>query len=525
MNDTTSEGSTNTMRAGAALATLVAMLAAPIASAELQVDNPAGILPRGQVQSRQLALDRIDVRSGARIVVPLPQDTTKTDTPTAPSVNQDTIEFQDRDRLHGALVSLTPDAFGLVWKRSDIKDPIALSLSNLMQVRLAGRRPVQHKDPTASVTLLNGDLLAGDIVAMDETSLTLDTWYSGRLTIKRPSILQVDLHAGTSRAIYEGPNSLTEWMAIQSGGRLKDQWRFDNGTLFAIYPAPLVKRLEKVPDLCEFHFSVSWTRYASFGFMFFTDVVDQNATSGYNLMVSGSTVYMQAFSRNMGSQQLGTVNYEKFDQGKRSAEFTILANRKTNTFTLLIDGEQVRRWTDARNLGGTQTGHSIMLQPQDQNSIRFRNIRVLEWDGKVPEPSAAPTVQKEDIVLLSNSDKLTGRLNAITNGNIQFTTSYATLTVPVQRVDEVFLAVQSTNIPPPASGNIRLTFAEAGQITVKVEKIADEKIRCSGDSFGDITLPLPAIKTMDFNLDKKRLTLVDPFASDMTDGVIIDCDI
>ena len=135
----------------------------------------------------------------------------------------DVVRFRNGDALHGTVMGAA--ATGLQWHGAGVTTPIQFDLTNLAEVDLAPRPPqtprVRHH---ALIRLTNGDQLAGDIVSLDETNLLLETWYAGRLKIKRSVLQTIENRSAAPNVIYSGPNGASDWQTDA-----QNAWSFRKG--------------------------------------------------------------------------------------------------------------------------------------------------------------------------------------------------------------------------------------------------------------------------------------------------------
>ena len=118
------------------------------------------------------------------ISVPTPDDNPD-DIPKLNPGSQDVIEFVNKDKLHGTLVSVNPKDYGLKWKHINANNVIDFSLPCVSRLTLAERSGSKAQPANSVVRLTNGDMFYGNIVSLDENTLIFNTWYSGRIEIKR----------------------------------------------------------------------------------------------------------------------------------------------------------------------------------------------------------------------------------------------------------------------------------------------------------------------------------------------------
>ncbi len=413
----------------------------------------------------------------------------------------DVLDFINGDKLHGSLTSVVPDDGGIKWKHTGVNGPIGFSMEGVSLVKLAKRRERVPQSHEALVELTNEDKLSGDIVSLDGTNLVLRTWYAGDMKIRRVMVASVDPSVSTSSVTYEGPADIAQWtFGVLGGGR---GWQLRDGTLVTRDPMPIGRNIQDLPDNAEIEFDVAWRGSPYFYFTFYTDNLKQYSGNCYALRVSSSSMYLYRYSQNMGSQNMGSVSIRQFvNDGNSRLRFTVLVNKAKREFTVLINGSQVRRWTDTKEFAGRGTG--ILFQPQNQGELRISNIRIAKWDGKTPSQVVEEEATNEDLIHFVNRDKVSGELRGIADSKATFKTSYAVLPIPLQRIERVDLCPKSLERARRNAGDIRAHFVDRGSITLKLTSIVDGRIEGFSENFGNITMPLNAFRLIEMNIYEEK---------------------
>lgn len=414
----------------------------------------------------------------------------------------DVLTFMNKDTLHGHLLSGAPAAYGIRWKHENVKNPIDFSLLGISRIKLSKRQAVARTAFGATVYLTNDDMLTGNIVSLTDEALVLDTWYAGRLNIKRLMVKQINPGTGGGGVVYEGPTSLTNWQTrdYNDGHGQRPSWKFKGNALYATYSYPIARTIDNMPDVAMIRFKAAWRGYPAFYFAFFSDNLQQYYGSNcYLLQVSSSSIYLQRYTRNSGSRSLGNVNYARFsNQPPSSAVFTVLVDKEKKAITVLVDDDMVKQWTDGDVFAGT--GNGMLFQPQSRGNLKISEIEVSEWDGEMPSKSGTDRELKQDLLRFTNNDKVSGSLSSIADGNVQFKTTYATLTVPLKRVDQIVMSTERAERARRNKNDIRAEFREKGVITLQLSKLGEGKMTGNSENFGSPTLPLAAFRSLEFNI-------------------------
>ncbi|MFT5125118.1 MAG: hypothetical protein ACI9TH_004316 [Kiritimatiellia bacterium] len=440
----------------------------------------------------------------AQINVPAPQNDQAAQ-PTKRTGFDDLLEFSNDDKLHGRLATVLPgeDGHMLSWHHPSVSKPIDFGLKSLKTIQFHVNENRKVPDQSASVKLTNGDLLTGNIVSLGEDYLVMDTWYAGRMNIERVMMTSLRPNAEGSTVVFEGPSDLANWNLGDHG--VKNTWRIKNGALYPLQSYPIGKEIEAMPDRASIEFEADWRGYPAFNFVFYTDNVSKITGNYYMLQISSSSIYMRRYTRNQGSMNMWNMNYNDFSNNQTShAKFTLLTDKEQKKFTLLIDGNMIKQWSDAGTFAGM--GNGIMFAPQNTGGMKFYNIRVSEWDGAIPQAGEAEEADAEaDQVQFSNKDKVTGSLVSIADGMASFKSEFATLDIPLERINEIVLSTENAERARRNKDDMRLKFTRTGSITMQLLKLENNILHGKSENFGEVTIPLDAFRDAEFNIyDQKE---------------------
>ncbi len=418
--------------------------------------------------------------------------------PAPANLGGESLLFFNGDILQGQLLHVARDQ-PLRWKHPDAPQPIEFQTRNIAEVRLQTSQPARTTNTAdhVSVRLTNQDMLTGQLVALDDKSLQLVTEYAGPLTIRRAMLIGLFPQAATSGTRYSGPNSLAEW----TGSRGGSAWRFRNNSLYA-YSNGVITREMNLADMVRIDFDMAWRRYINFAVVLYCNPTQINRPSpSYWLQFSGNQLSLQRLTANQGPILVGPqVNVPGLVQ-KNSARVTILINRPEKSASVLLDDTFIQQWTDADDFA--QSGTGLAFNNFSDGQIRISNIRITHWDGRVPQPTPAGQTQGDTIVLI-NQDKVTGKLQSIGNRQITFATAYATLTIPLERADQIIFGSTTSEQARRLPLDITCTLANSDIITMALEKLDANTVTGASENFGPISVQRRAIHHIRFQIYDER---------------------
>lgn len=419
----------------------------------------------------------------------------------------DVLEFLDGDKLRGTFFSIDEKS-GVRWRHPAIRQVLEIDTASIGSIKL--ERPQATNQPpkqTCLVRLTNEDEILGELLAVDATNITLQTWYAGTLTIPRKLARSIVPGQTHSSAIFEGPVGLEGWKQSQStrfrGGAPNQNtpagWKYRNGAFYC-GGGGSVGRDVKLPETSSLEFELAWTGYLHLGVSFYTEKLENYGGDCYMLQFSSGSIYLQRMTKEGNSSNLG--HSEASMLSKRSkASVAIRSNKEEKNISLFINGNLVKQWTDR---GEFSTGSGIAFFHQGQGVVRISNLLVTEWDGKLEQETRSEAAAAEDLVKLGNSDQISGELKSIAAGKMQFGTEFATLEVPLDRIAKINLATNLSEIASRQSTDVRAVFANRGSITLHLDRWDDHQVLGHSPNFGQVKFRPSAFTRIDFNLDRQR---------------------
>lgn len=456
------------------------------------------------------------------------------------------VELLDGSRLMGKFVSFDPKT-GLVWHTPHISPDSRINPASIAQVTFAPKKDLERKAQSTRVTFANGDELRGQLAGLDEKHLTLKTWYGGELKLDRNSVRTLVPGQTSANVIYEGPAKDDTWVFSNSQvealknrrlpngvqlppaviERQKQQaeaaknikWAYQDGAFQSNGANAQVGRDFEMKNRVNFEFDIEWTSSLSLYVSLCTDnLKNYSMANTYSLRLTQSSAYMYRYefggdgnfrrSSRIGQTARYTVNVEP---GKAPrAKVSIRIDKTKKEISLLINGMKVAQWQDtAANFAGK--GNGIMFRASTSIPMRLANIRLSEWDGTLPgKVDISGGNPNEDFVRLGNNDTINGKLLAIGDGKVTFSTSFADkLPIPIGRVSVIKLA-ENEKINKPGANDVRFTLRNRGQVTATLKSWKDGKVTLASPAIGEATLDANVIEAMEFNLSKIKVAAANP---------------
>ena len=428
----------------------------------------------------------------------------KTDKPAqADPAGDQVLELTDGSQLHGKLA-----AFGkseLTWQRADTTAPLSFTPQDVKRIVLGGNEPAPAQKANATVKLTGSDWLTGDLSAMQNGKFRLAIEGAGVFEIDRDKVEWLQLSKTMPPDAYEGPTGpmgLAGWDTGGSAGA--GAWDYADGALIARAAMPVLRRFEALTDRTDIEFSASDGGNAMRGLTIWLQPGFQ--ARGY----TKGSVYLRFQANNINANTYDGSNMKNFSapvpedkNPPKETRYRLLHDRRSGKLIIFLNGRKVADW-DTPAQKDPAPGGSLSWQPAYWSSNMawtLSKVRVRPWDGHA-EPDPKPEEAAKDIVSSGSYDlaagaftakRQTGSLDAISADSVKFSGK------EIPRNDPLFIRLnRAASADPPAGSVARVWLAQRGEFDVTALGFRDGQLRVRTSFGGDITLPLTAVRAIEF---------------------------
>ena len=443
------------------------------------------------------------------------------------------IRFANKgmDQLSGTLGTLTTDQ--IVWNSPILEKSTPFWLKSVLEVTLPTSLPEFDATHEATLTLMNGNSVRGQIAAVTDDTITLDTWYAGRLSFRRVMVREVTIDARPT-LVFSGPTGLDGWTQSTKTAA----WTYDYGSLrMAQLPANEngamrtgasrgIGRDVGLPDECIIGFDLAWRGSLMLNFNFFSDDVSSDSPAcGYQISCQGSYASIR---RQNATMQFGDVaNIPEFKENEK-ARIEVRVSRKSGNICFYINGRFAALWKDP-GVAKAKLGKCIQFVQHGSESLRISGIKVALWDGVLdefsdenaamlgmgmgmglrlqrgqlkeePKPEAKPKSSEDGRMKLRNGDSIGGEVTSIVDGVISIKTPFADVKLPVARVRNIVLKPAALEEPLRRTGDVRAWFGDGSSIVFCLDAMTQDAVTGHSQLFGTATFKLAAFNRIEFNI-------------------------
>jgi len=425
------------------------------------------------------------------------------------------VRFSNNDRLTGSLDSLSAEL--LVWKSPLLEKPSQFFLKQVVDLSLPAAVPANSANHEAILTLTNGDTVRGQLASVTDESVSLDTWFAGRMNFSRLMVSGLKIES-RSTFLYAGPTGLEGWK--QAGD--KPVWTYARAA-FRSSGTGSIAREDVLPDECSVTFDAAWKSdsFALKVILFSDDASSDGPPSGYEVSFQRGSISL----RNCKSQSfLGNAHSQMMMENDR-VKIEIRASAKSGKVCLFVNDRIIEVWSDP-DVGKGEFGKCLHFVSQNTLPLRISGIGVAAWDGVVdqlPEPRVGmirqfgfqglpqnfpPAPQekpKEERMELANGDSLAGEVTSIQDGVITVKTPLGDVRIPAARLRTVALKPVDLERCIRRNGDVRAWFPDGSSIVFRLDGVGDGILTGSSQNFGTATFKLAAFNRVEFNIHDPNL--------------------
>ncbi|MEM6912132.1 MAG: hypothetical protein AAF555_11205 [Verrucomicrobiota bacterium] len=345
----------------------------------------------------------------------------------APKPSSPHLLFANGNELHGQLASIDREG-RLHWDREDLESTAVFRPGRVSEVVFPRKRPEPVAEVRFQCLLTNGDVLVGAVAELTSEVLRLETPFGADFEIP---LEQIDELLRLPSPLYAGPSHPDEW-APEDNPELA--WDFRDQSLIS-QGQSRAARFIPTPDQVELRFRLHFEGLPSLTIGLFGQDLTQHARNCYHLQLNTHYLQLQRHSdaeggrRNLGSEQI-----RKLREPGQSVDLRFLVDKSTARIMAYLDGEHLNTWTD--ELGFAQSGDAFVFFTGANMPVSIQEIQVLPWNGLV---SRGELDRKEDSdqIFTSDSDRLSGELLGIANGQIQMETEFGSLDLALDSAERI----------------------------------------------------------------------------------------
>ena len=449
--------------------------------------------------------------------------------------------------LEGQFGGINQD--GLVtWHRRDSPQPLEFQTKNIRQISFPQSNAIPTKTGTSYVTLINQDEIPGKIIAIDESTITIESPICGTAVIARNQLANIKPNPFGGRLIYIGPYNKKGWESLSAADdgpeaeadqdASTNPWHQRGSYWYSIKGNDVLALKDiNMPAQSVFQFHLEWRSRPTIEVGFYADFqaapqadAEDNEDNQENRRAAlrrrknsnhaerfGNAFVMtyrshyvslhhcgyddkgNAFSHKIN----GSTNRINIDR-ESIAKFELRSDIKSGTISLYTDDQFAVQW-DLKNYLKTRdieppSGKNLgfYVNRNSEDPVKISDVLVAEWNG-VPDSARSLENDQFDIILLTNgTDRFAGKVISLNRGKLELEGHYATLNIPLEDIAEIQFA-KATRAEHSPEKNITLYYQPYGRISGSPIQSSKSSIKIRSPLLGEMTLDLSTTSLIDFH--------------------------
>ncbi len=336
---------------------------------------------------------------------------------------------------------------------------------------------------------------------MNEESIDMETWFGGALRADRERVQSIAFLQNGYRVLYEGPNTLNEWVL----GKSPNGWTYQDGVL-SVADRGVIGREMGIKDSASLAFDLSWEGTFQLTVTMHAETLDRYDYSkgAYVFFLSPQFVSFQRIQPGAGVMTLGQVRLTNL-VNRSKARFDLRTHRDKSTFALLADDEVIGTWKDSRGFVAKGQGVSFSSQVS-RSTFSISRLLVTEWDGLFESDFEVDEEKESDGLLLINRDQPIGVVKDIQDGKLNFNLrNRLDVKIPLERIKQIQLHQSEPRDETFEDEDVRVQISGGGSLSFALSKWTSSAIEGVSETFGPVSFDPDSIRQVELNLEKHRL--------------------
>jgi len=418
----------------------------------------------------------------------------------APPLAADELLLEGAERLSGCVRAINANG-SVVLETPLSPEPVPLKPNSVKKVLFSDH--AAKPDPaTCGVTLVNGDILPGNVEAVDDKNLTLNSSIAGHFVIPRALIHSLQLGVHQENSIYAGPDGLNGWSREPATA---DHWSFSDEA-FHVRGAGRISREFDLPQQFIVRFKLSWVNEPNIKVYFAAAPgTGETALDRYYLTFNAAGIEIKR-EASVGRRYstIATLNRLPKQYPGKHVTIEIRVDRLGRNLQLLLNDEPEGPFKDP--LGKAPDANGVILESMIDESaaLQFSNIEVLDWNlkGERRRTEDRGDVTK-DVLIGSKSERFSGRLVEAKKGPdgllYVFKSAFQddAIEVPEAEISTLFFVGKKDSPSDAAKDPFILQLRGGGSLHVSACAFAGEQVEATHPLLGQLTLKREGIASFE----------------------------
>ncbi|HEV3022028.1 MAG TPA: hypothetical protein VGX76_06160, partial [Pirellulales bacterium] len=420
--------------------------------------------------------------------------------PTPPAV----LYFVNGDHLPGTpLDGDQTNAF--LWQATDFTRPFRFDGDSISEIRFGAPSAAAAVAGEFCFDLSGGDVLHGDLIAIGDDELVVDSSRAGRLWLKRAGALRMSRCRGNPALKYQGPTGLDGWGPPEAAAA----WSDDGGHLATDRESAVLTNDLALPPQTLIELAISWKAQPDFALVLGAGAGDADARRAFRFEVlDGELIVRRETERDFDIDSVMPL-------ARGEGRVHLLAILDQEQERLLVLSPEGKRLAAIRALDDAPRVRSGVRLEHQQGGLRLELLRISRYAGR-PPPEVnldAPRVH------LTDGTVVYGNVTRYDAAERQFIvqTGAGERTIAVDQIENVFLmgAKQKRSIevaalpparPPLFMATARVVCVDGTRLSGQFAGIAEGCLRLNSPAMAEpVALRVDGLRELRFTYPGARV--------------------
>jgi len=403
----------------------------------------------------------------------------------------DLVTLKSGDVFTGEVMALSDGIITLNSPHSEA--PLKVRNEKLQRLKFGETSTDELPRNSQVLNLRNDDTIPGQIVALSDTHVSFQTWFAGQLEVPRDQIESLFFGVTPQTTIYRGPKDLTDW--DQGNDR---RWEFDEGRLRS-RDRGTIGRDFNLPTNFIFSTRFTWENSPNLRIHLCSDSITSAGDAGTNSYLlyansQGIQIKRVTPQENGRPQYKTLITYEAQlrDLKNQSIDIEVRIDRSGRMLQLSIDGEALAPGFDPE---APPTGTHIVFESlsSGRRDIQIEDIHIQEWDTKTQRFRAEPRAdEKSDTLTVDDGDRFSGKIVGYdpTSEDKAFVVESPQSEQPITipQANCSVMYFSKDESTPESKGEYRLDLRSGGGLTLSGIQLGAQNLEATHPWLGKMTL-------------------------------------
>ena len=403
----------------------------------------------------------------------------------------DLVTLNNGNLFKGKVLGLADNTIRLNSPHSS--SPLRIVGEKLRHIRFDNGDLRNNPNHSQLINLKNGDSLPGQVTALDEATLSFDTWFAGSLKVSRQDVDSVYFGVTPQKPLFQGPEGIDEW-------EHENDWDYFDNSLRASRAGAIGREMNLPKDFI-LSTTITWHNSPQLQVFLCSDAPSIDPELGSNnyllkINPSGLEVRRQLSKEVQGSRYhsllSSKLNLNSFKSGNKALTVELRINRREGIIHLYLDGEYIKQGIDPKT---PPTGTCLIYDStsSSRQDLHIRNIILKEWDTVTQKLRRESRADKQsDTLATGDGDRYSGNVTGFKNIDDQghFTVSSPLLGEPLAIPSEHCSVIYFSEKEQALSKRhpFKLAMHSGGALSLSEVTLGDNTLSATHPSLGDLNM-------------------------------------